>query len=286
MPDCTICNLCSSPGTFDAATDVVRVTSNLRRFQDQEFTVWRCTNCYSLHSKEEVDLNYYYKNYIKLPENYFTYVAYRNRLKLLKRHGFTKEKSLLDFGCNQGSFLSFLRKKGYEKIIGYDPYFSRFSNPDVLNKKYDFIVSYDVIEHVESPGKWFQRLASQLNQNGAMLIVTPNAEGVDTSNPDLTTLHQPYHQHILSKKALLNLGRKNNLAIERVLDRSFYDTLFPGVNWRAFKCYIEQAGGFLEIVEEAPKISIILLSPKLLFYAFAGYLLPYSDCMTIVFRQP
>jgi 2-polyprenyl-3-methyl-5-hydroxy-6-metoxy-1,4-benzoquinol methylase len=285
MAEYKICNLCHSPGTFDTATDVVRVMSNLRRLQDQVFTVWRCSNCYSLHSKEEIDLNYYYRNYIKLPDNYFTYIAYQNRLNLLAKHGFTKEKSLLDFGCGQGLFITFLKKKGYENVAGYDPYLLDFSYSDTLNRKYDFIVSYDVIEHVENPKKCFQQLVEKLNRDGVLTIGTPNAEGIDNSRHDLTNLHQPYHRHILSKKALLNLGLKNKLKVERVLDRSFYDTPFPGVNWRAFKYYIKQTGGFLEIVEEAPKIFTILFSPKLLFYAFAGYFFSSPDCMTIVFRQ-
>lgn len=284
MLESITCNLCQFPGNFETATDIASISSNLRRFQDQKFTVWRCENCHSLHSKEAVDLNKYYEYYIKLPMNYFTHIAYGNRLKLLKQHGFSKQGSILDFGCGQGLFLSFLKKHGYKNVAGYDPYHVEFSNPETLNKKYDFVVAYDVIEHVENPKNCFYQLIKTLTQRGVLVIGTPDAEGIENSENSLTSLHQPYHRHILSKKVLLDLGRQYDLNVELILNRSFYDTFYPGVNWRALSYYIERTGGFLDTVSEPPKISTILVSPGLLFYALAGYFLPGSDCMTVVFR--
>jgi hypothetical protein len=73
MSDFQLCNVCQHPGTFDNTLDVKQIPSNLRKFKEQKFTVWRCSSCHSLHSKESVDLNYYYENYIigKQGLNYF-----------------------------------------------------------------------------------------------------------------------------------------------------------------------------------------------------------------------
>lgn len=49
MADCTVCNVCEHSGTFEAAIEVNQVYSNVRKFKDHSFTVWRCPFCRSLH---------------------------------------------------------------------------------------------------------------------------------------------------------------------------------------------------------------------------------------------
>ena len=41
------------------------LNSNVKPFREEFFTVWRCNNCGSLHSKEGIDLEYYYHKYSK-----------------------------------------------------------------------------------------------------------------------------------------------------------------------------------------------------------------------------
>jgi len=59
----TTCNICSRPDTLGPESEVAYVRSNIRRFRDQRFAVWRCRSCGSIHARDEVDLDYYYRHY-------------------------------------------------------------------------------------------------------------------------------------------------------------------------------------------------------------------------------
>lgn len=76
----------------------------------------------------------------------------------------------LDFGAGPGPVVAkLLREQGYVLEL-YDPYFC--DTPEVLEKKYDFIVCCEVIEHFNSPAKEFQLLRSLLRPGGALFCMT------------------------------------------------------------------------------------------------------------------
>jgi len=81
----------------------------------------------------------------------------------------TNQKGL-DFGCGTGPVISkLLMEQGYEMSL-YDPFF--YNYPTLLERKYDFIVSCEVVEHFHSPKKEFQLLKSLLNEQGSIIIMT------------------------------------------------------------------------------------------------------------------
>lgn len=285
MQHSTACNICQSPGCLDSSTEIAEISSNVRFFKNEKFTVWRCCNCQSLHSKEAIDLDFYYSHYVTLPNRFSLSLAYQNRLKFLQKHGLNPGKTLLDFGCNQGFFVNFLKQAGYQNATGYDPYISSFSDPSLLTEKYDFVVSYDVIEHAESPIDFFEELLGYLKPGGIMVLVTPDASVIELSDADLTSLHQPYHRHILSKQALLGLGEQHELHLAEYSNRSFYDTLIPGINLRAITYYIQKTGNLLDVVIEPIRFIAILTSPLLIFYIFLGYFFHASNQITAVFKK-
>src|SRR5579863_10298437 len=104
MATCTRCNICETPGTLASASEVLSVPCNVRRFQEQVFTLWRCNGCGSLHCKEDADLSLYYSHYpLKDHKPGFSErIGYANRLRLLKSHGIGKTHRILDFGCGAG----------------------------------------------------------------------------------------------------------------------------------------------------------------------------------------
>jgi 2-polyprenyl-3-methyl-5-hydroxy-6-metoxy-1,4-benzoquinol methylase len=289
MFDLRACNVCDSPGTFENATEIRQVCSNVREFKEQKFTVWRCSNCRSLHSKEKIDLSYYYSHYPlgKQKLNYFTYGAYRNRLRLLVKHGLKKGHKILDFGCNKGLFLSFLQQLGYQNTFGYDTYVAGYSDKRVFKKKYHIITSQDVIEHVDEPCEFFDQLVDCLEKGGLLAIGTPNADKIDLSKPEafLMELHQPYHRHILSEEALLKLGLCRGLEVVGLYKRRYNDTFYPGINTRFSWTYAHYAGNVLDVLFEKPRVMLVLTSPLLLFYAFTGNFFPPPGNMTVFFRR-
>jgi len=73
---------------------------------------------------------------------------------------FLPEHKGLDFGAGTGPVISKLLTDRNYQIKQYDPYF--FNLPELLQKKYDYIVCCEVIEHFYDPDKEFQLLKSLL----------------------------------------------------------------------------------------------------------------------------
>lgn len=286
-PECTVCNVCDCPGTLESSPETGRVASNMRKFHQDEFTVWRCANCGSLHRQEAVDLDYYYKDYFLQQQklDFFARLGYGNRLKMLRKHGLTRDSSILDFGCGRGVFVSFLRQRGYPNVEGFDPFDSEYDDPSVLDKPYDVIVSFDVIEHVDQPRDFFSQLTRQLSDDGLLVVSTPNADYLPLSFPQAMRLHQPFHQHILSERALLDLGQQHGLRAVEVRRRFWLDTLVPAGNARFVREYVYRAGGLVDVTMEPPRVGMVLASPRLWFFAIAGYFFPERTNMLIFFRR-
>ena len=283
----THCELCAEPGTLGGARDVGQVPCNVRQFQDEWFTLWRCTGCGSIHCTQTVDLDHYYARYpLKQQQGSFhDRIGFRNRLRLLEGQGFLRSDRLLDFGCGAGLFVSHLKALGLPNVFGYDAYAEPFSDPGVLADTYDAVVSYDVLEHAEDPRDLLLRLGRLVRPGGLLVIGTPNADQVTIAQDGGPALHPPYHRHILSERALLALGRSQGLRVLQVHRRSFYDSLLPTVNARFMCGYLAKAGGFLDVAVEPPRPGLVLRSPWLLFLAFFGYFLPAGDSQLVTFRK-
>lgn len=126
---------------------------------------------YELHKSDINDLGY--QNFVK-PITDFVFQKLDN-------------KSLgLDFGAGHGPIISeILKKKGFEIKI-YDPFFH--NDLAVLDSKYDFIISCEVIEHFHNPAKEFKLLRSLLKDNGKLILMT------DPYN-DLTDFSKWYYKN-------------------------------------------------------------------------------------------
>lgn len=268
------------------AKEVGRVPCNVRRFQQQEFTLWRCTGCGSIHCAEDADLGLYYAGYplqrqkLGLGER----VGYANRLRQLRRLGFRDSDRILDYGCGAGLFVDALRTKGLQEVFGYDAFVPGYDDPRRLQEQYDAVVSYDVIEHDDAPGELMRRLTRLVRPGGLLVIGTPNADHVSLRRKGNPSLHPPYHRHILSERALLALGREQGFALANISRRSFYDSLFPTVNSRFLWLYLEKSG-LLDTAVEPPRTDLVLRSPALLFWALFGYFAPVGDWMLVSFRR-
>ncbi len=288
MTSCTICNVCDRPGTLAQAGEVGLIRSNVRKFRKERFTVWRCAYCHSLHSAEAVDLDFYYRHYPVSQHRLdpVTRLAYHQRLRLLKRYGFNREARLLDFGCGAGVFVRFLRQYGYT-VVGYDTYISYYANAHVLQNQYQVVTAYDVIEHVSEPRQFLAELVQCLRPGGLLVLATPVADPITLTDPEtfLPELHQPYHRHILSERALRALGAQAGLEVAGVDPRFAFDTPVPFVNWRFGKAYLRQTGNLLDVLFERPRPEVLLAAPGLLFDALFGYFFPPPGYTTVFFRR-
>jgi 2-polyprenyl-3-methyl-5-hydroxy-6-metoxy-1,4-benzoquinol methylase len=289
MTDCTVCNVCTNPGLFKDSTDVKQISSVVRKFRHEKFTVWRCPSCRSLHSKEAIDLAHYYK-YYPLQQHkldMWARIAYGKRLKRLIKDGVKPRHSILDYGCGQGLFITFLHEKGFRNAVGYDPYVPDFSNGEVLNQSYDVVIAQDVIEHDDDPKGLMEQFLHYLRRGGVICLGTPNADQIDLSKPEnfAMPLHQPYHRHILSQDILIKIGTGMGLKVGSTYNRWYYDSFFPTVNYRFILSYMRRAGNVLDAVFEPPHVGMVITSPALLFYALFGCFFPPRSEMMIFFHR-
>lgn len=285
--ECTVCNVCDAPGTIDEAVDVAQIRSNVRYFRQQRFTVWRCVNCRSLHSREAVDLSHYYAHYFLGGQrlDYFTRRGFQNRKKWLLAAGVTPEFRVLEYGCGHGLFVSFLRQQGFENVVGYDRFVPEFADEAWRQQAFDLAMSYDVIEHTLDPRAMLQEQAARLRSGGLLAVTCPNGAQVGLAERDEIDLHQPYHRHILSERALLGLAERAGLRLAAFRNRVWLDTLWPFVNWTFVSHYVHRLGNVVDVVAEPPKFGAVLTSPRLLLYGLAGYFFPSRSHMMAVFRK-
>lgn len=295
MSEPLVCNICDHVTARDGqGVKRARVRSNVRRFSDETFEVWQCPECGSLHAAEEVDLAHYYADYPfhKLGDadaDWMLRAMYNNLLRRLREHGFDEAKSLLDYGCGSGRFLKLLRTRGFEDLAGFDEYSEDYADRAALNRRYDVVMSQDVLEHVESPREHIAALSALAKPGGLVVIGTPNADSIDLDNPEprVHTLHQPYHRHIVSADALRKLGTDSGWELVRYYPTMYSNTRVPFVNTPFVTHYFQCFDNTVDLALEPIKMSSWRLwSPQTLFYAFAGsYFAPESDVMA-VFRVP
>jgi hypothetical protein len=125
-----------------------------------------------------------------------------------------------------------------------------------------------------------------LCSGGLLVVGTPNAAEIGLTEHDEIELHQPYHRHILSERALVGLGRRAGLEVVEIRNRLWMDTLWPFVNWTFVSAYVRRLGSVLDVVAEPPRVGAVLSSPQLLLYGLAGYFFPVRAHMLVVFRKP
>ena len=284
------CNICQKDVTGDVERASVR--SNVRRFAKEQFGVWRCPHCKSIHAADDVDLGYYYSKYPfhgGTELDWAERTVYRNMTKRLERNGLRKDHRVLDYGCGSGALIRYLRSVGYANAHGYDEFSPEYRKPELLEQKFDCIVSQDVIEHVLEP--WdLLRMFDRMSNPGALISIgTPNAEGVDLNDTEwfVHALHQPYHRHILGGTVLREIGEKLGLEVAHYYPHEYLNTLVPFINLRFVLHYLQCFDNSMDAAfDRTRRDSWKLLSPLTLWYGFFGYWQTDNTGVMVVFRKP
>lgn len=287
-----ICNICDSPGRRATSPEVARVPCNVREFAGETYTVWRCANCGSLHCLEDIDYARFYRHYPvqrQVPD-FFTRRLFASRLRQLVKGGLERRHSVLDHGCGNGAFVEYLRSRGYARAEGYDPYSSRYARREVLERRFDYVVSQDVIEHAPEPLAFLDELVARLKpRTGVLAVGTPDAARLRLSDPleAVGRLHQPYHRHLLASAELVKQLEARGLRVTRRVQRWYVDTWFPFLNSSFFFRYLAAAGGYMDAGFEPIRPGLVLRSPGLLGYGLFGRLLqPGKDVLVFARRNP
>ncbi len=118
------------------------------------------------------------------------------------------QKRVLDVGCGDGQFLSYLKSKGYTKTLGVEPNTSRRCNAikrgiNVLSDlsslseaEFDLIFVWHVLEHVEKPLLFLDEITSLLADGGSIIISIPNHAGWQTRIFGVFSCYLDYGRHL------------------------------------------------------------------------------------------
>ncbi|AMO19114.1 class I SAM-dependent methyltransferase [Flavobacterium columnare] len=135
---------------------------------------YECTNCKGIFldpsqymSSENEKKHYRFHNNDVEDKGYLHFVSPITSAVL---KDFTKEDSGLDFGAGTNSAISKVLKDNQYQILQYDPYFH--NTTDLLNKRYHYIASCEVIEHFHYPNKEFELLHHLLIPKGKLYCMT------------------------------------------------------------------------------------------------------------------
>lgn len=143
-------------------------------FEDKKRKYLQCSYCklvfvperYWLSSEAEKAIYDYHENNPQ-DQGYRQFLS-RLSVPLLEKLG-SKQKGL-DYGCGPGPTLSILLEEHGHQVDLYDPFY--YNNRSIFKKKYNFICSTEVVEHLHDPSKNFATLFKMLKQGGWLGIMT------------------------------------------------------------------------------------------------------------------
>lgn len=163
-------------------------------------------------------------------------------LPLIKE--FSPTVDIIDIGCGTADMLNFLKQEGFQNTYGIDiseeqikiakgkglnaEVYNIFDFLEVNKRKFDIIFALDIIEHFYKHEllDLFSGLYSILNQNGVLIIHTPNGDGLFPNHiiyGDLT------HLTIFNSNSLGQI-----LRLSGFVDVKFYETGPTSKNIKGF----------------------------------------------------
>ncbi len=149
-------------------------TSSPIFFESKKMSFYQCPHCEGIfRDQNQLPGNDQEKNrYLKHKNNpkdegYQEFV--RPIVEYVFNHFSPSDKGL-DFGSGSNSAVSALLKENGFITAKFDPYF--YNEPSALEKKYEFIVCCEVVEHFHHPRKEFQMLKKLLQAGGSLICMT------------------------------------------------------------------------------------------------------------------
>jgi 2-polyprenyl-3-methyl-5-hydroxy-6-metoxy-1,4-benzoquinol methylase len=142
---------------------------------------------------------------------------------------------LLDVGCGYGFFLKqFLGRPGLElwglELSAKAAAAARESLPHVMEmsieeasfeRPFDFIVSFEVVEHVFEPRAFMQKLADALAPGGTLFMTTPNIASpwFPVLRQRWPAIHPDSHNHYFTPRTMRELAQRSGLEVVSLVER-------------------------------------------------------------------
>jgi SAM-dependent methyltransferase len=137
-----------------------------------------------------------------------------------------KEAHILDVGAGTGSFVKFLKERGWVSE-GVEPNAKarslakekgielKTSLKDLGNKKYDLITLWHVLEHVPDLEKNIQEIRERLTDKGVLFVAVPNYRSYDAVHygSHWAAFDVPRHLWHFSRNSIQSIFSKNEFSL-------------------------------------------------------------------------
>jgi SAM-dependent methyltransferase len=176
------------------------------------YHLYGCQNCRSHFfdiSQFKVSLKNLYDNLSttrgEFPEYFIPSRKWKRQVRIIDQLSSRPTSSILDVGCRTGDFLMHFnpgtRREGIELsdhyaeiarqrgLIIYNDYLENVT----FNAKYDVVSSFAILEHIESPLVFLNKLSTIVNPSGILVILIPAYNSLKRFVLDL--FHRNWHMY-------------------------------------------------------------------------------------------
>lgn len=220
----------------------------------EDFTLFRCEDCHFIFtsprpSDEEIGRYYESEDYISHSNKSaglfdLAYKIVRSRAivskeKLISKW-VSKKGSLLDYGCGTGEFLGYAKSAGWV-CTGVEPSAVASSqakenhgltvyspddfllNQESLQKHFDAITLWHVLEHLDDPVSKLKTFNSLLADQGVLVVAVPNHESFDAEKYGSywAAWDAPIHYSHFSKNTMIHAADNAGFSVVDIKNMPF-----------------------------------------------------------------
>ena len=225
-------------------------------YQEGKIQVMDCKSCGFAHvnplpGQTELDDFYEKRFYKDVKTSYFSdyerdhdwwVINYEDILRNFQKLSSSKnsEKRLLDIGSGPGLFLNVAARNGLD-AMGIEPsedayeYSKKKYNCNVLNttleeldsswKKFDFIHSSLVLEHILDPSGFIKKSGSMLKKNGLLCVIVPNDFTV------IQNINVTLGKRMWWVSPFEHLNYFNQKSLRKLFERSGFNVVYENVTF-------------------------------------------------------
>lgn len=161
---------------------------------------------------------------------------------------FSNKGKLLDIGVGSGSFLQFMKVKGFD-VEGCDlsqaisDYVRKiykikmhncFVNQIHADSQYDVITMSHVLEHTNNPAEFLSDVRMRLKKDGIVYLAVPNIASWEAKLPGWNA-YEPYHLVYFSPKTLRKILEKSGLNVMTITTHESFSGWFLAILRTLFK---------------------------------------------------
>ncbi|MFZ9981205.1 MAG: class I SAM-dependent methyltransferase [Cyclobacteriaceae bacterium] len=238
------CPICGSLLKDAKAPVPFRVTDH--SVSKETFTITTCQNCELLHTNLEPaksTADYYddedyashrlnYLNPVHILYSLARSFTLRSKKNLIEKRA--QDKTILDYGCGTGNFLSTMSEAGW-RVAGYEPsekarteaarkrINNLFGEEKNIQEQYSVITLWHALEHTENPKETISLLKEKLSKGGIIVIAVPNFNSADAERykDHWAAYDVPRHLWHFSEKSIVELASSTGMNLKEKLPMKF-----------------------------------------------------------------